>query len=234
MTLSRMKATYSGLAVLALFLAMPPPYEALSVAISLGALLAVLGVGFWCAARSGIEVFGPVAELPGGGRAAAQSLLIGGLLGVGLLAALRFGIAVLEPRILERLSRDAAVPLGTWAIILFHAPILEELLFRLFLLSLIAWMLSLMRPLRSADGGLGGPGLRCANMVAAIGFAIVHLPAWYQAGDVGPALLAGVLGINLVAGLVMGSIYLKSGLQFAVLAHLAGDVGLHLVGRLLV
>jgi membrane protease YdiL (CAAX protease family) len=106
-------------------------------------------------------------------------------------------------------------------------------MFRLFILSVTAWAVSkLWRGGR--DRGAGPGALVLANVVAALAFAAVHLPALFQAGQVSTALVASVIGLNALAGYVMGVVYVRHGLLFAVLAHLGGDVALHLGGRLLV
>jgi membrane protease YdiL (CAAX protease family) len=208
----------SAITIAAFLLAIPYPYSAASLLAGIPVLMAMVMSGIWAASRAGI----PSPAVP---RASVSKILLflgmGAGLGTVIVLLLRYPVAAMEPRIVERLARDAAVPLWKWAIILFHAPVLEEVVFRLFLLSLIAWALSKARTFRTGGGSIAAPGLVAANIVSALLFAGVHLPAWYQAGPVPASLLLSVIGINLLAGYAFGSVYVSRGLACAVVAHLA-------------
>ena len=219
----------SLVAVVALLLSLPYPYDPLTIAIATPVVLAVVAAGTAASRTVGIPTGGHESAAP-----AVRALITGLALGVTLLVVMRFGVARLEPKIIDRLVRDAQVPLWRWAIILFHAPILEEVIFRLFLLSSIAWAISRARPMRTAKGQATAGALTVANAFAASAFAVIHLPAWYQAGPVSPALLIAVLRLNLGPGYVLGAVFVRHGLPAAVLTHLGADIGLHLGGRLIV
>lgn len=223
----------SGVALAALFLALPYPHDPVTVAIAVPVLLGMIAVGARAAAAVGIPRLVHASVSRGWLAIAITAFAIGLGLGTTLLLLLRFVIALLEPRIVERLARDAAVPLWRWAIILFHAPVLEEVMFRLFVLSLLAWGLAKLPQFRVGNEPQGMRGVVVANLLAALGFAAIHLPAWYQAGPVPIPLLLSVIGLNTVAGYVCGAVYINYGLACAVLTHLGGDIALHLGGRVL-
>lgn len=221
------------LSVAALFLALPYPPTWLSTLGGMFTLACLIGAGSWAASRSQLTYLGftiPERRTTG---AALGALVIGLCVGATLLGLLTYVGTTIEPRILERLERDASIPLQTWAVILFHAPILEEITFRLFLLSGCAWGLSRFRALATSSGGASPAALRLANLISGLAFAAIHLPAWYQVGEVPPALFVSIMGLNLLAALAMGEVYVRRGVEAAVLAHLGGDVALHLGGRLL-
>ena len=232
MSTAAQRLTLSGVAGAAVLLAIPPPYELPTLLGSLLLLAVMLHIGFLAAAASGIDCFGSTSAKTQRNRAVI-SFVAGFALGLFLLLTLRFVVARFEPRILERLARDAAVPLWKWAIILFHAPVLEELMFRLFALSIAVWALSRLPVLKTSQGHAARGVPVIANVLSSLAFAALHLPAWYQAGEVGPGLLASVVILNVLPGYVMGHIYLRFGIQFAILAHFGGDLGLHIVGRAL-
>lgn len=231
MKLNRSHKAFLLIVLTALLLSLPIPYGLFEVLIAIAVLAILTFVGFWFANNARIVWFGwPEKTAPW--RDVVFSLTIGFVLGTLLLLILRYGISTFEPRILERLERDAAVPLWKWLIILFHAPVLEETIFRLFMLSFVAWILSKFKKLRNESGSLTTAGSSGANVVASFLFALIHLPAWYQAGEVSEILLASIIGLNMIAGYVCGWVYLRKGIEFAILTHLGGDVALHLGGRL--
>lgn len=223
---------FQAIVFVALLLSLPIPFTAIDVLIGFAALIVLTMLGFWFANKAGIGWFGWQKKAEPW-RDVIKALGLGLALGAVLLIILRYGVSTFEPRILQRLERDATIPLWKWLIILFHAPILEETIFRLFTLSFVAWILTKFKMLRSESGSLTPAGSTWANVVAAFLFALVHLPAWYQAGEVSAMLLASIIGLNMIAGYVCGWVYLRKGIEFAILTHLGGDVALHLGGRFL-
>lgn len=221
------------LSVAALLLALPFPPTWQSTLGGIFTLSFFIGGGSWAASRSQLIYLGFAVPERRTTGAVLGALVVGLLVGAALLGLLTCVGTTIEPRILERLERDAAIPLPTWAVILFHAPILEEVTFRLFLLSGCAWGLSRFRALATPSGGASPAALRLANLISGLAFAAIHLPAWYQAGEVPVALFASIIGLNLLAALAMGEVYVRRGVEAAVLAHLGADVALHLGGRLL-
>ncbi len=107
----------------------------------------------------------------------------------------------------------------------------EEIIFRLFLLTLWAFILSLIfrRP------GFDRFRFWTANLIAAIAFAAAHLPATMfllgasNLNEIPAALLAEVLILNTSLGLVAGERYIKVGLVAAVGVHFWADIVWHVV-----
>ena len=63
-----------------------------------------------------------------------------------------------------------------------------------------------------------------AVVVSALAFALVHLPAWTAATSVTPLLIVAVLALNGIAGLVLGQVYWRFGIEAAIACHYAGDL----------
>ena len=111
------------------------------------------------------------------------------------------------------------------------AAIGEELLYRLFLLSL--WALVLRLIVRRLGGTVNLSWL--ANAFAAVAFAVAHLPAaMLILGVSTPAqlpatLLAEIIVLNTLVGLVAGQQYIRSGLVAAIGVHFWMDIVLHVV-----
>ena len=103
----------------------------------------------------------------------------------------------------------------------------EEILLRLFLMTLLAWLLSLKW--RSTDGSTGKTVLLAANVIAALVFGAGHLPAMAAVRPLTPAVIAMALTLNGVGGVIFGCLYISRGLEAAMIAHCFADILLHFV-----
>ncbi|MHB0871302.1 MAG: CPBP family glutamic-type intramembrane protease [Chloroflexota bacterium] len=112
------------------------------------------------------------------------------------------------------------------------AAIGEEILFRMFALGFCALLLDLLLWRWVGSNAI----LWLANLLAALAFAVAHLPAtMLLTGASSPAeipvfVLAELLLINVFLGLAAGGQYLKEGLVAAVGVHFWADIVWHLVG----
>jgi hypothetical protein len=108
----------------------------------------------------------------------------------------------------------------------------EELLTRLFLLSLLAWIGARLTGVRS---GRPGPAvLWVANVLAALLFAAGHLPAVKAIGlPLDAFMIIRTLTLNSVAGLAFGWLYVSAGIEAAMISHFTADLILHVLGPIL-
>jgi hypothetical protein len=204
---------------LALGLALPQPPHPLHLA--LGALAgAVLVVGGFSAGARWRPV--PERRLRERLRLAGLSLLAGAALGA-LLLVLLIAFARVEPAIRARFAGRLTEPAWRpWALG-FESSILEEVSFRLFAMSGIAWVVS--RLLRNP-----GAATAVALGLSSLLFGLAHLPAWLAITVPTAALLVGVLALNGIGGLLFGWIFWRWGLPYAILCHAAGDVVVQSLG----
>ena len=147
-----------------------------------------------------------------------------------LLLLLVFVFVPLVPPLRAILSSDVAL----WKKFLaaFYGVITEELLMRLFVFSLIAWLLKLIW--RTPDGLPSAGAMWSANILAAVIFGLSHLPSAVMARlPITPNVIVAVLTLNGIAGLTFGYLYWKRGLEAAVVAHFSTDVVLHVFGTVL-
>jgi len=108
----------------------------------------------------------------------------------------------------------------------------EEILLRLFALSLFAWIGRFMN--RAPDGRPGQAALWVANILAAILFGLGHLPATAAAGlPIDTLVITRAIVLNGLAGLVFGWFYWKHGLEAAMVSHFSADIVLHVILPLL-
>jgi hypothetical protein len=208
--------------VAALCLALPQPLE-ISL-ILLGALIGavLIGLGYAAASRSRDPI--PLRTPSQRARLALLSLLSGALLGAGLLGILALWASVepaLRARFAGRLGEPAWRP---WALA-FESSILEEVVFRLFALTVIAWLTR--RLLRRSEGGTP---FTFALAASALLFGLAHLPAWLALAPASVPLVCAVLTLNGLGGLLFGWLYWRWGLAYAICCHFAGDVVIQALG----
>ena len=110
----------------------------------------------------------------------------------------------------------------------FYGGITEEILLRLFMLSLLAWVGRLVS--RTAEGRAGLAALWVANVLTAILFGLGHLPATAAAGfPIDALVITRAIVLNGLAGLVFGPFYWTFGLEAAMVSHFSGDILLHVI-----
>jgi hypothetical protein len=106
------------------------------------------------------------------------------------------------------------------------AGITEETLFRLFGLSLIAWLGGLL--FHDSEGRPKLIIFWTANILFALAFGAAHLPTEAAIGlPLNPLVVASTLVLNGIGGLVFGWLFWTFGLESAILAHILADVLRH-------
>ena len=109
---------------------------------------------------------------------------------------------------------------------LIYGGITEEILLRLFMLSLIAFVINLI----ARRDPIGKGTLEAANIISALLFAAGHIPATLVLfGRLDAPILLRCFILNGGFGYAFGRYYIKHGIQYAMLAHFS----LHLISKLL-
>lgn len=110
----------------------------------------------------------------------------------------------------------------------FYGGINEEILLRLFLLTLFAWLGSKIS--HTANGRPTPVVLWTATILAGLALGLGHLPAAATMGIPLTALyVCRIIVLNL-SGIVFGWLYWKRGLANAMAAHFSTDIVLHVIG----
>jgi hypothetical protein len=200
-----------------LALPQPPAAAHLALASVVGAVLILVG----SAAAANLE---PTDETQPSSRVTrvALSVLLGLLIGGALLFVLRLGVSF-EPALRARFASRLGEPWWRpWALA-FESSILEEVVFRLFALSVITWCVHrvLRREVTAFAIGLGGSALL---------FGLAHVPAWIAATQATPLLVVAVLLLNGLPGVLLGWLYWRWGLLCAIACHFAADVVVQAIG----
>ena len=158
-----------------------------------------------------------------------ERLRAGFLVGGGVGAILLAIVLALVPT-LPNLPFVSAAKLAIWKRILacFYGGIYEELLTRLFLLTLIAWIAS--KFWRPVAGKLAAPAFWTANLIVAILFGLGHLPSASLVMPITPLVVAAALLLNGIAAVAFGLLYRRHGLESAMVAHFTADFVLYVIG----
>lgn len=202
---------------------------------------AIAIVGLFLASRSGLGapiLTGLLHGEPVGDRVRAMllpSIALGLAGGVFVIAADAVAFGPLLAQEMTRLGIDIPAsqlmpPAWQGFLASFYGGIVEEILLRLGLMTLVAWMFkwfwhtSLPNPRPTAGA------VWTANIIAAVLFGLAHLPATFGLGlppDV--LVISRAIILNGVIGVIAGWLYWKHGIESAMVAHFSADLVLHVL-----
>lgn len=109
----------------------------------------------------------------------------------------------------------------------FYGGIVEEVLLRLFVMSLFAWIGSFIN--KTTEGKPTSAVFWIANILAAVLFGLGHLPATATIIPLTPLVITRAIVLNGLAGVGFGYLYWKRGLESAMIAHFSADIVLHVL-----
>ena len=125
-------------------------------------------------------------------------------------------------------SYEAPITLNNWLGSVLYGGIVEELMLRLFFMSLLAW--AMWKIFFRREETVPVKVLVAANVVAALLFAAGHLPATFVLfGELTPMILVRCFLLNGSFGLLFGYLYRKFGIQYAMVSHAL----FHIVSKLI-
>jgi membrane protease YdiL (CAAX protease family) len=197
-----------------------------------------IGIGLWVANRIGLGL--PILEAKLAGKSVGEKLkailpisIIIGVVGSVLIIAL--DIYVFGPTLKATLGdKAAAVNLqqgqpAAWKGLLasFYGGIDEEVLLRLFLMSLLAWLGKFVS--KTPEGRPTIIVLWIANILAAVLFGLGHLPATATLLPLTPLVVLRAVVLNGLLGIALGYLYFTRGLESAIISHFSADIVLHVL-----
>jgi hypothetical protein len=213
---------------------LPAPYALLLLA-SMGqttVLAAVaIAIGMWLAQRAGLGA--PLLSdllwrRPGAGGRVLHAAYLAVPVGA-LSAALVIVLDVSAFRSVALQMSEAIGPQGpsslSGLLASFYGGIVEELLLRFGLMTLIAWLL--VRITRADK--LPGWALWTAIVLAALLFGVGHLPTTAALVPLTAAVVLRAVVLNGIPGAAFGWLYWRDGLLAAMIAHFSADILLHFV-----
>lgn len=111
----------------------------------------------------------------------------------------------------------------------FYGGIVEELLLRLGLMTVVLWLINRL----SRTGAVTGWQLWTAIVIAALLFGVGHLPLTASLAALTPMLVVRALLLNGIPGVAFGWLYAEYGILMAIVSHFSADIVLHVLMPLL-
>jgi len=118
---------------------------------------------------------------------------------------------------------------ASWKALLasFYGGIGEEVLLRLFLVSLFVWITFKIK--KDENGNPTVLGIWLSIILAAVFFGLGHLPATAQITKLTGIVIIRAVVLNGIGGIIFGRLYWKKGLESAIIAHFSTDIVLHVI-----
>ena len=152
--------------------------------------------------------------------------LIASLIGGAVFSLDAWTFAGWIPGLAESYEGTGSFDVITWTASVLYGGVIEEVMMRLFMMSLIS-LLGWKIFFRKKDAVPTGVFI-AANILAAVLFAAGHLPSTILTfGGLTPMLLIRCFLLNGAFGLLFGRLYRKYGIQYAMLSHML----FHIVSR---
>lgn len=198
----------------------------------------VIFLGLLAANRVGLGL--PILEAKLQGEPVGQKirsfLLLSIVIGiVGSVLILLLDSLVFMPQLMAQLGEKAAdlnrgaLQPAAWKGLLasFYGGINEELLLRLGLMSILVWLGRFVR--KTKEGRPTLTVLWTANILAAVLFGLGHLPVTAALFPLTPLVILRAITLNGLLGIAFGYLYIKHGLEAAMLSHFTADIVLHVL-----
>lgn len=154
-----------------------------------------------------------------------KPLLVG--LGVGIVTMLLFFLAFLPW--IPKWPSEAALPLWMRFLACLYGGINEELLMRLFMLSLVLWLLQKIIRKNPRNSSLL---FWTGNVIVSLLFGAAYLPAAAKLIELTPLAIFAIMFLKGAAGLVFGHLCWARGVEAAILAHFSADFVMHIIAPL--
>ena len=189
-----------------------------------------VGIGLLVAPKIGLGA--PVIEawlykqaIPAASKMFVTATIAGAAVGAVMVGLARF----VFPSIVPRLPGGSEAAIEWWKRFLacFYGAFNEEILMRLFVLSLLLWLFA--RVWRNPEGQPSRGAFWATNFVVAILFGLGHMPAAIHFMPVNVMTVLYILSLNGTGSLLFGYLYWRRGLESAMVAHFSCDIVLHVI-----
>jgi len=146
---------------------------------------------------------------------ARQSTVLGILVGVAIIVADKIFLLFIAP------IESVSAPVWQGFLASFYGGVVEEMLLRLFLMTLLVWIFSKLGKQKNTPSAVS---MWTAIILASIIFGLCHLPATVVLTDLTPLVVVRAIVLNSIGGVVFGWLYWKKGLESAMIAHFTADL----------
>ena len=151
------------------------------------------------------------------------SILAGALAGVAIIL-LSLPFAELSQ---ELLGAETNVAAWQGFLASFYGGVVEEVLFRLFLLNLFVWLS--IKIAKTKEGRPTPAGTWISIMLSAVLFGLGHLGITGELTAITAEVIVRAIVLNGVGAVVFGWLYWRKGLESAMIAHFSADIVLHII-----
>ncbi|MFE3572975.1 CPBP family intramembrane glutamic endopeptidase [Lysinibacillus sp. NPDC059133] len=127
----------------------------------------------------------------------------------------------------ELMKAEMAVPVWKSALAIFYGGTAEEILFRLFLMTLLVWIASKIK--KAKDGGPTKIGVWLAIIITGVIFGLGHLGITGAMTAITSDVIFRAVLLNGSLSVIYGWLYWKKGLESAMIAHFSTDFVLHIL-----
>lgn len=127
---------------------------------------------------------------------------------------------------------EASPPLWQAFLASFYGGISEEVVMRLFVMTLLVWLFFKIK--KTKEGKPTDFGMWLAIFITAFLFGVGHLPFAATLTGLTPLVIARVVLLNSIGGIVFGWLYWRKGLESAMLSHFSANIVLHVIFPLFV
>jgi membrane protease YdiL (CAAX protease family) len=117
------------------------------------------------------------------------------------------------------------VPLWQRILACFYGGIAEEILMRLFLVSLVIFIIKKIFKLEKCNSLVTW----IAIIIISVLFGLGHLPITSAVVEITPIVVLRAIVLNGIGGIIFGWLYWKKGFEFAIISHFSTDVVLHII-----
>lgn len=122
---------------------------------------------------------------------------------------------------------ELTVPVWKSFLASFYGGIGEEILFRLFVMTVIVWIFYKIK--KTPEGKPTTVGIWLAIIITAILFGVGHLPITGSITAITPLVIARAIVLNGIGAIIFGWLYWKKGLESAMISHFSADIVLHVM-----
>jgi len=152
------------------------------------------------------------------------SVVSGIFVGVALFILDRFAFAFFAEPVT---AFQEKTPMWQRFLICFYGGIGEEVFMRLFLMTLVVWIVHKLA--RKKDTIPSDKNVWLSIIVASVVFGLGHLPMTATFTEITPVVVIRSIVLNGIAGVVFGWLYWKKGLEASIISHFSADIILHVM-----
>jgi membrane protease YdiL (CAAX protease family) len=152
------------------------------------------------------------------------SIVPGILVGITLFVLDRFAFAFFAEPVT---AFQAKTPLWQRFLVSFYGGIGEEVFMRLFLMTLVVWIIHKLT--RKTGTIPSDKNVWLSIIIVSVVFGLGHLPMTATFTDITPVVVIRAIVLNGIAGIVFGWLYWKKGLEAAIISHFSADIILHVM-----